>query len=402
MNTTKTIHLELKPEQELDFYYKLYQVKVTKEIRNHELTAFMDTIQFDETKAKEFLDLPFNQRKIILSNLRRAWQYLYKVRTYHESYNKIACIDFKSFRKTAFGKDIISYYYVINKLVEYWEDENPIEIKSALAYLSVKANQYRARLHKAFFYYVSILQFLPENLARILKQTNNGFLLEPVEAAIQVKIHYEKDGVLHEIRSFQEWEEIKNSYYLCYQLQDELIWIKKQSNGERILIRELYAYVGNGHVITSSETRSFVFKLEENKPLQNLWNNRNEQKLPYETVIHYYEIIPSNATNEKRNSIIPEIEKINLLEMIKELPPLGKTRELYKRDLLIKRILELVTFHFPSPVSDHVRHNVTGYLCIPFGVIDTEDEHIDSDRATATHHEYVGKTIRNSLKRKPY
>jgi hypothetical protein len=407
MEVRKEIALKLRADKETDFYYKLYQSKVTKEIQAPELQEMMDCISFDEQKAIDFLRLPYSQRKVIFRNLYKSWQYLYKVRNYHESYSKIACLDYKTFRKTSFGKEITSAYYVINKLQEYWESESPIEIKSALAYLSEKINLHLCSLNKALHHHLNILSFLPENIQSHLKDNKDGqiVLMDSGEKEVPIKIYYQKQEGLIQITTLNEWKELKEQYYLCYQKAEELIWVKESSNKSQVVVRQFSANIENGEVKSGSDTRCFVFTIEKKKSYSAEWDSGTSgQSLePDENIIHYFELESiAEDTQKAVQTLLPRIKKINLLDTLKELPVTGKDRHLYKRDLLINRLLDIVMYHFPFPVSDHVRHNVTGYLCITFGVVDSEDEHIDSNRKTATHHEYVGKTVRNSLYRKPY
>ncbi|MBI3481810.1 MAG: hypothetical protein HY015_02340 [Bacteroidetes bacterium] len=100
-----------------------------------------------------------------------------------------------------------------------------------------------------------------------------------------------------------------------------------------------------------------------------------------------------SLTNDKPLGIMKELENIYIV-------PENGRKDLYLRQKAMTAFYDIVNQFFPN-LTSYTKSIVTGYLCIPLGIVDTEDVHNESER-TQTYHEYLGKTVRNTLKSKPF
>ena len=141
---------------------------------------------------------------------------------------------------------------------------------------------------------------------------------------------------------------------------------------------------------------------------------RNEYLLPKEKGTHSME--PSAFPDQfELSGPVVDVGRIQIVKDIKAMIPdqpihdslqsvyripEGVKRDAYVRYRIITSVFNEVSRFFPD-ISKFARSIVTGYLCIPFGVIDSEGRHDETER-TQSHHEYVGKTVRNVLNSKSF
>ena len=381
----KKIQLEIYEDLEAAFYLALSRLKANGIADPSDIKVLLDSIHYhDEDRLED------RERKIV-DNLRLSWEFIHRAGKHSPDYFKVSGESFDAFLKTEFCESLKHLYYQLLNLKEVCEKGDVPEIKTELSAISLLIQVLSSSLEKG----IEIIP--PASGKAILEQTSQGiFKINRTDGLREdLEIYSEVDGELRKIYSLEDLNDpsIKIAYILT-----DVNALKMSVKGNTLTYTLFSGVTAKDSYLdfsSSKEQSSFTIpadQLASIKPLDT--PNQFEIETNFKN--------PIEVETIKRVEISPDSQPGGIDEMVQKLYqiPEGVKKESYLRFQVIHAIFEQVSISFPD-LTQFVKSIVTGYLCIPFRILDSEDTHIQSER-TQTYHEYVGKTVRNTLNSKPF
>lgn len=385
----KKIILEILNDSEIDFFLALYRLKANKSYNPSDVKILIDAIAFNENWMEE-------KEQEIITNLNISWKYIHSSAKSSADYRKVSHENFDDFMKAEFGQAIKGLHYYFHNLKGIAENGETAEFKTEISLLQVILNGFtqfgQGDTNKLTRYN---LRAGSETETLVIESTQAGFKVtdKKSESVAELEPYYEQSGKLKKITSLNETEKIV--------AENQGIYFKTGANFIKVIQDEKsihYTFFHDVPILDDDFDLSSCKK--ENLSLSNAQLKieaiESCGEIDVKAPIPEIENIQVNITATTDISAnVKSIESFGALHRIPE----GVKSQSFLRHRIVTMTFEQVTKAFPE-LSNHVRNIVTGYLCIPFGVLDTEEEHNESKRSQ-TYHEYVGKTIKNTLNSKP-
>lgn len=387
---TKKITIEIYEDSEVAFYLALPRLKLLQSPTQEDIKSLLDAIHFPADWLSSKLESVFEYLAI-------SWQYIYEARRYSNDYLKFSGVNFDVFADTTFGTSLRGLYHTLVNLKDIAANGDSIAVKAELSALSLFENgilTIGTNSHGRETIYLKAdqsnkikLEQAPDGFRRIFtKGSDTG---HPIDFHWYLK----RDNKIQGMASLTELEDAAvEDVYL--KVNDDVINFSDEGDLLRHVVLSGASFEGD-HVDVSNCREEFSFVL----PKEKLTIDIESTDIPgqFNLEMPSFDLdrieVSQPTTNFSPSEIPPSLqEQYNI--------PEGVKKEFYIRYRIITALFAEVTKHFPE-MSQYIRSIVTGYLCVPFGVIDKEETHNESDR-TQSYHEHVGKTVRNVLKSKPY
>jgi hypothetical protein len=392
---TKKITLEVYEDSEATFYLALFRAKGSDTPKPEDLKLLLDSIHYPE----EWLNA---KEERIRADLALAWEYVHKAGKFSSDYRKISTGSFAEFIDTDFGKSLLSLYHVFTNLKDLATNKDSLTVKTELSLLSLivnallnidDSNTNSKTASKTIYLETDKQERLTLEQAGdgLFKISTNG---NDVNDSIEFQLYSKRGNEFQLLKQIEDVEDSIEGLYL--RINDDLIKFDQDKNSFRYTVLSGVAFEDDGVNMTNCKEKA-VYVLPKEK-----LNHAIEPSL-YTNQFH----LETPSVEVERVEISEQLSqpmpgKVDIPESLQEFYniPDGVKKESYVRYHVITSLFNDVSRFFPD-ISQYVRSIVTGYLCVPLGIIDAEEKHNHTER-TQSYHEHVGKTVRNVLASKPY
>ena len=387
----KKIQLEIYEDHEASFYLALSLLKASQKIDKEQVKLLLDSIHYSDQDTDRVTK--------VQEELKTAWGYLHRAGKHSEDYSKVSGETFEGFSLSEFGQSIgnvLQHFSIFKEVALHGENilaKTQMSLLSRLLQALKEPVRETSKTEMSYKYKSGTLQ------KGKIEQASDGIfkVTQPSGSdGIETEFYLQQDGLIKKVLSFSDFR----------RPDFEALYIKTKDSVLKIRQDESFLYYSNlsgvvvrGDTIDLSNATEANIEQRPRPPLSMLEEptisgNEVEIGMPsidMESSISIQHEI--SLTNDKPVGIIKELESIYHI-------PDNVRKDLYLRQKAVTAIFGEVNKFFPDMTS-YAKSIVTGYLCIPLDIVDAEEVHEQSER-TQTYHEYLGKTVRNTLKSKPF
>lgn len=389
---TRKIQLEVWEDAEATFYLMLAKIINTPAPDPVAVKSFLDCICYCEGV------LAGDRGEDLTGWLKEPWKYIHDAAKHNRGLYIHVCLDtFEDFIRSEFARSVLDAYIMLNDLRTAAVDSENVLLKTKLSLHSLIINAFREPLQKSAELKINMPKPLEAQLTEMECQprTDGGWLVRANGEEHEMEVYGMSDGKLQKVLFFdgeQEW-----TYTEVYVRMDgDICKIEIDRDLNAMTFHLLPgATIQSGELDLSHAKEPITLPLT-GEFLSQLQMGREENG----TITFGFPHVEVKNHTETDYDFAP-FERI---EIDKELAdkfrvPDNVKKESYLRQRIVTGIFEVVNQYFPD-LSAHVKCTITGYLCIPFHIFDTEQQHEDSPRV-CSYHAYVRKTVMNIINSKP-
>lgn len=364
-------HLLLKPEKELTFYAALAELR-DQGSSDPKAQALIDAIQFPE-RSTELAERPTEKAaEHANEQLQKLWAFLYDARKDAQGYNVLATADFETFRWSALARVFTLLLLDLAMLETVGQGLSEFELLLGGAQLIAKLQRTETISGS------TDVQAIDAQTSLIAEQISHEY------AAARMR-----EGTL-----------------------DTLVYLHDGLKFAQIPVEQTPMPSRNWILMIEPTLNSTtLYRLTEDGAYREYWfADSNQYRVDDQGVFQvrdwseFQRVVLPNTSVQSTDLFVPTAESEQLWQQLKH-----KTKLLISRKDSKQRKLDLEQWHanvfqnllagvIPVP-SQHVVFTVTGYCLSLLGLIDTEDEHLDSNRRTS-YREYLRTHVQSLMKRK--
>lgn len=392
---TKKVTIDVWADSEASFYLALHKLKTSLNLNPGDIQMLVDSICYRTNSEDE-------NRKIfdnISCCLSFSWTYIYKAsKDFDLGYHKVSLDSFSEFGQSEFGLALRNQYYHFRNLLIVAKNGENLMTNTHLSIMSIlKASDTNPNIVVSKKVIGSYFRPIFNSLKKVKMREGNNKVLSlvydnqnlDVEMYVATKDKLKKIGIVEVL-------EIQTDKKIYFKSEDKIIEVTFK-DGSMCFTPLIGAVIEDEQldVSVAKEETSFVIPFYSINEPKFTESKAVEVEIP--NIEEAEEVVEVKHDIEIRNNDPIEINKV--LEKFYHIPRNAKNQA-YSRNQIVTTLYQEIQRFYPE-ISHHIKTAIIGYLSIPFGLVDTEEKHNISKRA-GNHHAYVGKTIRNLLKSKPF
>jgi hypothetical protein len=371
---SKKIEIEIWEDSEATFFLSLATlIKTEGEPNMAEVKKLLDTIY-----PFQWNDVTF----AVVDQLRLSWEYVHNANKYgNGDYLKVSLKSFDEFMLSKFAHSLTTTFTMLNHFKSVSESGKNAGFKTFLSLASDFLNaQENSSLHKQ-------QQSINTSTNITLENTDNGIFNIN---GIDLQLYAEENNHLRKIETIESLNDVTTNS-VVYVVDNKIFQLKTNWRGVEFNVLN-GARIINGMLDLSYVENIVPFYFPSIIPETKIEGRKISCDLPLNQLHGVIEYQLNTPDLHAPISINKELEnEFTIPENVKKAS--------YVRHKIATEIYHTVNKCFPE-LSIHAKCAVTGYLSIPFDIMDTEAKHEDSPR-TGTYHAYVIKTVKNILNSKP-
>lgn len=423
MKKIKTIQLEIDSDKVAEFYCSLLKYKTSEEPDPKDLKMMADAIHLDSDSLMKSFETSELQEQNISEKFQSIHNYLLKSKKKSEDYFKVSEENFEKFMSSAFIADLYDIFKWLELSQKWKGKEESAEVKAGIAMYSITV------------YYFT--DFFAEDVNRGLKKSlNNGILLSNIQnkpikithkkgnfcfnvgekETEELEFFLEKNGKILKTniksKGIDEIFDLGNRGFLFLKSANMAIQMAKKGNTievinyENVKEKNKELDLANAKIVNSfsipiehfeesvtiTEDGSYIYE-----PKDSSFENLITETSPLTVNKEYH----PKSVQEKKEFKIDTAYFASIFNPIDELisfflkNPQNKREEIESRNRIVTIVYDLLKKHYPD-ITIHTSATITGYICSNLELLDTEEQHDNSNR-TQSYREYLRNSINNIL-----
>lgn len=397
MKKTKTVTLEIDSDKVFEFYSSLFSYKMSKGSDITLLKTMADAIHFDiEELMGSFSPSELEDRNID-RKLHSIHEYLLNSKNDSSGYFKVSKNNFEEFKSSPFCNDLYEFFKLKEVSKKWIGKEDSAEVKAGIVGYSIVCYYFIYHFEEAVKY--SLQPEIQEKLK--LQDIHDQLLKGEISENGNVQIVYEGQNVEFEFYVEQKKEIVKtvpdsavfNSVlkktgifhvFMRYQKFALRIHIKKQSieivTFKDVQEKDNILNLTNASIISTEST-----------PTNNIKEKNEELNIPEQKEFKFNSAAFASIYNPIEEQVTFYLAN----------PKDKNKREITEmRDKIVISVYNSLQKHYKD-LTPHVYSTITGYTCSELELLDSEEQHDNSERKLS-YREYLRNSIKNILAHSKY